>query len=54
MLENVANGGNYLAPYGEFDTQIPADAKANLKKRHDEIAAGTFKVAYDETETKSD
>lgn len=54
VLENVANGGNYLSPFGAFDAEIPDDVKANLKKRHDEIAAGTFKVAYDETETKSD
>ena len=54
VLENVANGGNYLAPYGEFDAQIPADVKFNIQKRHRELAAGTFKVAYDETETKSD
>lgn len=53
-LENVANGGNYLSPFGAFETQISDDVKANLKKRHDEIAAGSFKVAYDETETKSD
>lgn len=53
-LENVANGGNYLAPFGAFETQIPEDVKAGLQKRHDEIASGEFKVAYDESETKSD
>lgn len=54
VLENVANGGNYLSPFGEFESQISDDVKLNLKKRHNDIASGTFKVAYDESETKSD
>ncbi len=53
-LENIANGGNYLAPYGAFEDKVPADVKFNIKKRHREFAGGHFKVAYDESETKSD
>lgn len=53
-LENVANKGNYLAPYGAFDATIPQAMKAAIAKRQQEIAAGTFKVANDETETKSE
>jgi basic membrane lipoprotein Med (substrate-binding protein (PBP1-ABC) superfamily) len=54
VLENVAHGGNYLSPFGSFESQIPDDVKAKLKARHDEIASGAFSVPYDESETKSD
>ncbi|MBX3598920.1 MAG: BMP family protein [Rhizobiaceae bacterium] len=54
VLENIANGVNYLAPYKEFDSKIPGDLKSAIEAKSKAIASGEFKVAYDESETKSD
>lgn len=53
-LENIANGVNYLAPFKEFDSKVPAELKTAIEEKSKEIASGAFKVAYDESETKSD
>jgi len=53
-LENIANGVNYLAPFKDFDSKIPAELKAAIEAKSKEIASGAFTVAYDESETKSD
>ena len=54
VLENIKNGGNYLAPFKAFDDKVPADVKAALENRKNDIASGTFAVPYDESETKTD
>jgi len=53
-MENLANGVNYLAPFGAFDDRIPADVKALINEKSAAIVAGTFVVPYDESDPKSD
>ena len=53
-MENIANGVNYLAPFGKFEDKIPADAKLLLEEKSKAITAGTFTVPYDESDPKSD
>ena len=53
-LENIKDGVNYLAPYGKFEDRIPADVKAAIIEKSKSITAGSFKVPYDLSETKSD
>ena len=54
VLENIANGVNYLASYKAFEDKVPAELKAAIEAKSKEIASGATKVAYDESETKSD
>ena len=53
-LENIKDGVDYLAPYGKFEDRIPADVKAAIIEKSKSITAGSFKVPYDLSETKSD
>jgi basic membrane protein A len=40
----LANKGVLLAPFHNFDSQIPADTKAEIQALHDAIASGSVKV----------
>lgn len=53
-LENIANGVNYLAPFGAFESKIPSDVKVLIDTKTKEIASGKFIVPYDESEPKSE
>lgn len=53
-LENIANGVNYLAPYGTFESRIPDDVKAEIAAKSKAIANGSFVVPYDESDPKSE
>ncbi len=53
-MENVANGVNYLSAFGTFDNKIPAELKAAIDKRTEEIRSGAFVVPYDESVTSPD
>lgn len=46
-------GGSEMAPYGTFEDKIPADLKAKVAKRQDEILAETFTVEIDDNQPKS-
>ncbi len=46
-------GGSEMAPYGTFEDKIPADLKASVAKRQDEILAETFTVEIDDNQPKS-
>jgi len=46
-------GGSSMAPYGTFENKIPADLKAQVAKRQDEILAETFVVEIDDNQPKS-
>ncbi len=45
--------GSNLAPLGTFDAKVPADLKAKVKRKQDEIMAGTFTVRVDDAAPKS-
>jgi len=47
-------GGSYLAPYGNFDSKIPADVKAMITDLQNKIMAGLFRVPMDEFAPTSD
>ncbi|AMK12547.1 BMP family protein [Pseudodesulfovibrio indicus] len=49
----MAKGGASLSPFYEFEDKIPADVKAAVAQKADEIKAGTFTVAIDDAEPKS-
>ncbi|MGE4191918.1 MAG: BMP family protein [Pseudodesulfovibrio sp.] len=49
----MAKGGASLSPFYEFEDRIPADVKAAVAQKADEIKAGTFTVAIDDAEPKS-
>lgn len=53
-LENIAHGVNYLADYGALADKVPAEVKAAIDAKSKDIAAGTFTVTYEESETKTD
>ena len=46
-------GGCSLAPYGTFDSKIPADVKAKVADKDAAIRAGSFTVVIDDNEPKS-
>lgn len=46
-------GGTSLAPYGTFDSKIPADLKQLVAKRQADMASGSFVVKIDEVEPKT-
>ena len=45
--------GSELAPLGTFETKVPADIKAKVKARQEDILAGKFTVKVDDTQPKS-
>ena len=45
--------GSNLAPLGTFEAKVPADLKAKVKMKQDEIMAGTFTVRVDDAAPKS-
>lgn len=49
----MQKGGASLAPYHEFDSKIPAAAKAKVEKLKSEILNGSFTVEIIDTEPKS-
>ena len=49
----MAKGGASLSPYYEFDSKIPAAAKAKVAEVKKQILAGSFTVAIDDNEPKS-
>ena len=49
----MQRGGASLAPYHEFDSKIPAAAKAKVEKLKSEILNGSFTVEIIDTEPKS-
>ncbi|MFD2205438.1 BMP family protein [Kiloniella antarctica] len=49
----MQKGGASLAPYYEFDGQIPADAKAKVDQIKSDILSGKFVVEIDDNEPKS-
>jgi basic membrane lipoprotein Med (substrate-binding protein (PBP1-ABC) superfamily) len=50
----MAKGGSYLAPYGAFESKLPAEVKDMVAKRQQEIIAGDFRVDVDEHTPVSD
>ena len=50
----MSKGGSYLAPYHKFETRLPAEVKAMVEKRKQEILDGTFRVDIDESIPKSE
>jgi len=50
----MGKGGSYLAPYYRFDAKLPADVKAAIEARKNEILDGTFRVDVAESTPKSD
>ena len=46
-------GGSSLAPFGTFETRIPADVVAKVKAREQEIRDGKFTVKVNDSEPKS-
>lgn len=46
-------GGSSLAPFGTFETKIPADIVAKVKAREQEIRDGKFTVKVNDSEPKS-
>jgi basic membrane lipoprotein Med (substrate-binding protein (PBP1-ABC) superfamily) len=50
----MGKGGAYLAPYHNFESTLPADVKAMVAERQQEILDGTFRVDVAETAPKSD
>lgn len=46
-------GGSEMAPYGTFDSKIPADLKDKVAQRQQEILAETFTVEIDDNQPKS-
>ena len=49
----MARGGASLAPYYEFDAQIPAEVKAKVEETAAAIKAGALTVEINDTEPKS-
>ena len=49
----MAKGGASLSPYYEFDSKIPATAKAKVAEIEKQILAGSFTVTIDDNESKS-
>ncbi|MEM7047975.1 MAG: BMP family protein [Pseudomonadota bacterium] len=49
----MQKGGASLAPYYEFETRIPADAKAKVEQLKAQILAGNFIVEINDEEPKS-
>jgi basic membrane protein A and related proteins len=49
----LKSSGCSLAPFGAFDTKIPAEVKAKLAAKETAIKAGVFVVTVDESEPKS-
>jgi basic membrane protein A len=49
----MSKGGSYLAPYHKFEQKLPAEVKALIEKRKQEILDGTFRVDIDESIPKS-
>jgi len=50
----MGKGGSYLAPLHGWEAKLPADVKALVDTRKQEILAGTFRVGIDESAPKSD
>ena len=50
----MSKGGSYLAPYHKWEAKLPADVKAMIEKRKQEILDGTFRVDIDESIPKSE
>ncbi|MEZ5812865.1 MAG: BMP family protein [Rhizobiaceae bacterium] len=48
--ETIAEGVNYLAPYGNFADRVPAEVKAAVEEKMAQIKSGKATVPYDETE----
>jgi len=49
----MAKGGAALSPYYEFDSKIPAAAKAKVSELEAQIRAGSFTVEINDSEPKS-
>ncbi len=49
----MAKGGATLAPYYEFDSKVPASAKAEVAKLATQIKSGQFTVTINDNEPKS-
>ncbi len=50
----MGKGGAYLAPYYKFETKLPADVRAVVEERKQQILDGTFRVDVAESQPKSD
>ena len=50
----MIKGGAYLAPFYNFEQKLPKDILEMVKKRTDEILAGTFRVPINEETPRSD
>ncbi|GAB4215750.1 MAG: BMP family protein [Synechococcales cyanobacterium] len=46
-------GGSSLSPYGTFEDKIPADLKAKVAERQQQILDGSFEVTINDDEPKS-
>ena len=45
FVGTLANGGVGLSPYHDFDSQIPAELKAEVDQLSADIASGAIKIA---------
>ena len=50
----MGKGGAYLAPYHNFETKLPADVRAMIEERKQQILDGTFRVDVAESQPRSD
>ena len=53
-FSRMGKGGSYLAPYGAFESKLPAEVKDLVEKRKAEILDGNFRVDVDEATPVSD
>lgn len=50
----IGKGGSYLAPYGKWEQNLPADVKEMVAKRQQEILDGNFRVDVNEAVPQSE
>ncbi len=50
----MSKGGSFLAPYHAFDGKLPADVKALVEAKRQEIMSGNFRVDVDEGTPQSE
>ncbi|WP_406856723.1 BMP family protein [Alsobacter sp. KACC 23698] len=52
-FSRMGKGGSFLAPYGKFETKLPAEVKELVEKKKQEILSGEFRVDVDEATPSS-
>jgi basic membrane lipoprotein Med (substrate-binding protein (PBP1-ABC) superfamily) len=49
----MGKGGSFLAPYGKFESKLPAEVKELVEKKKQDILSGEFRVDVDEATPSS-